>query len=111
MKSIKEILEARAGDSAGKKRGQPTSERAAEIEQVMLVMRENLKEPGETEPAREVRIKRRFRYWLGRTRRLTPPEIYRLVRAAKDGAKPPALFNYLLKKKLTELPTAAPRHG
>lgn len=65
----------------------------------------------ETEPEYEARIKRRFKYWLGRTRRLTPPEIYRLVRAAKDGAKPPALFNFLLKKKLAELPAAAPRHG
>ena len=111
MKSIKEILEAKAGDSAGKKKRGPNCERAAEIEQVMLVMCEHLRQPGESEADRELRINRRFKYWLGRTRRLAPPEIYRIVRAAKDGGKPPALFNFLLKKKLAELPVAVPRHG
>jgi hypothetical protein len=66
-----------------KKRGGVNSERADLVEQLCVLMRED--------------PKARMKYWLGRTRKLPPAEIYRLMRAAKDGKNPAALFNHLLK--------------
>ena len=39
-----------------------------------------------------------FKKWLGLTRHLSPSGIYSLMSQAKEGKKPQALFNYLLKK-------------
>ena len=67
-----------------KQRGGVNSERADVIAQLIVFMGEK---------------NDRFKYWLGRTRKLTPSRIYQLIRSAKDGNNPPALFNYLLKKE------------
>jgi hypothetical protein len=40
----------------------------------------------------------RWGYWLGRTKHLTPQDIYRMMRNAEEGKNPHALFNHLLKK-------------
>ena len=55
--------------------------------------------------------KTRIKYWLGRTREYTPGDIHGLIKQAKEGRNPPALFNWLLKnrKKLsTPRPLQAP---
>lgn len=43
----------------------------------------------------------RFKYWLGRTRKLTPGEIFGMMKAAREGRRPRALFEFLLKKRLS----------
>lgn len=63
------------------------SERANVIEQVIALMGE--------------KDNRRFKYWLGRTRRLSPGDIFGLIKQAGEGKNPPALFNWLLKQKLS----------
>lgn len=83
MKEIGDILGKKLTEK-GKYRG-PNSERADQVDQLMSFMGENPKDS------------KRFKYWLGRTRKLHPQEIYRLMREAKDGRNPRALFNYLLK--------------
>ena len=69
-----------------KKRGGVNSQRADTIEQLMAFMGEDPKDS------------KRFRYWLGRTRKIESGEIHRLMATAKaEGKKPRALFEYLLK--------------
>lgn len=64
-----------------KKRG-ATSPKAEIIEQLCKFMGED---------------NTRFAYWCGRTRKLTPSQIYELMQKAKNGNNKPALFNWLLK--------------
>jgi hypothetical protein len=55
---------------------------------------------------------RRFKYWLGRTRRLAPGAIFGLIKRAREGKNPPALFNWLLKNELsTSAVDNRPRQG
>lgn len=44
---------------------------------------------------------KKFAYWCGRLRKLPPQEIFGLISRAKEGRNPKALFNFLLKKKLS----------
>lgn len=85
MESIgKAIARVRKPEKAKPTTGGINSERAEVVAQVVSLMRE----PND---------QKRFRYWLGRTKKLPPNEIYQLVRLAKDGRNPAALFNHLLK--------------
>jgi len=43
----------------------------------------------------------RFAYWLGRTKKLSPDSIYRLLKEAGTGRNPQAFFQFLLKKQTT----------
>lgn len=61
----------------------PNSPRAEQIEKLVKFM-------GETNA--------RFKYWTGRTRKLSPEEIYLMMKKAGEGKNPQALFNYLLKQ-------------
>lgn len=86
MKNIGELLQKRNLGTAEKKQGGINSARADAVRRLMEdVMREN---PRDT---------KRFKYWLGRTRRIPTQEIHRLIGSAKEGRNPGALFNYLLK--------------
>lgn len=62
--------------------------------------------PGAGKAAKKERLNKRIKYWLGRTRKLPASEIYRLMRMAREGKNPQALFNYLLKNYGKEKPTA-----
>lgn len=75
----------------------PQSELAEVIENVIVLM-EPVQQKGETELEFYERIKKRFKYWLGRTRHLNPYDIFAMLSQAKGGKNPQALFNYLLKK-------------
>lgn len=44
-----------------------------------------------------------FKYWLGRTRRLSPSAIRDMIHDAEKGTNPQALFNWLLKKQLSTM--------
>lgn len=68
-----------------KKAGGANSQRAEVVGQLMRFMNE----PEDS---------KRFKYWLGRTRKLSASDIYIMMRKANDGKNPPALFNWLLKK-------------
>lgn len=84
MEEIGKILNNRQKQK--KERGGVNSARADAVERLMReVMRED--------PTNSAR----FKYWLGRTRRLRSGEIHRLIGNAKEGRKPGALFNHLLK--------------
>jgi hypothetical protein len=86
MNSIGDLLGKRKIPTEGeKKAGGINSERAEMIDRLMSFMREDVTDG------------KRFKYWLGRTRKLGPAEIYRLMNQAKDGRNSQALFNYLLK--------------
>lgn len=80
MKPISELLASRSTPKKG-----PNSERADVVEQLCAFMGEDTK---------------RMKYWLGRTRKLDPQRIYQLMGEAKQGDRPRALFNFLLKKEL-----------
>lgn len=67
------------------KKGGVTSERAEQIEKLMIMIRENPKDG------------KRFAYWLGRTKRFSTHEIYVLCERAKNGRNPGALLNHLIK--------------
>jgi hypothetical protein len=107
MKTIGENLE-KYIKPPEKKRGGITSQKADQVSQLIYFMgeHETLKEekilerrkPGAGREAKRKRIANRMKYWLGRTRKLTPDQLYRMMRQAKEGSNPPALFNYLLKK-------------
>lgn len=45
----------------------------------------------------------RYSYWNGRLRKLSPDNIYLLLKSAKEGKNPRALFNYLLRGILESL--------
>ncbi len=81
MKSLFDLL-----PKLPEKKSGPNSERAEQIEGVMALMGEDVKNG------------KRFKYWLGRTKKLSPATIYELRKQAETGSNPPALFNYLLKK-------------
>lgn len=69
-----------------KTRGGINSAKADAVERLMQeVMREDPKDT------------KRFKYWLGRTRKLTPSGLHQMIGSAKEGRKPAALFNHLLK--------------
>ena len=69
-----------------KTKGGINSAKADAVERLMReVMREN---PTDT---------KRFKYWLGRTRKLTAQALHLMIGSAKEGRKPGALFNHLLK--------------
>lgn len=90
-----------------KARGGINSERADVVAKLLSFMGEDRMtpeetdlekhRPGEGDAAMKKRIGTRMKYWLGRTRKVDPPEIERLMRDAKDGKNARALFNYLLK--------------
>ena len=48
----------------------------------------------------------RFKYWLGRTRKLYPALIYRLIAESREAKNPPAFFEWRLKKELCTLTNA-----
>lgn len=101
-----------------KKRGGINSRRAELVLEIMNLMHEHtrdalLKNANKRELAEYEQVKdnpddlrawsrkvynRRFKYWLGRTRRLHPENIDILVKQAKGGKNPAALFNHLLSK-------------
>lgn len=86
IKSIGEHLQTRQLGIAKKTRGGINSAKADAVERLMReIMHEDPKDTT------------RFKYWLGRTRKLTSGQIHALIGSAKEGRKPAALFNYLLK--------------
>lgn len=85
-------------ETGDKKRGGINSQRADVISKVVTFMGEHIPTKGESEEALKKRIAKRFKYWLGRTRKISPGEIYRLMSTAKaEGKNPQALFNHLIK--------------
>ncbi len=42
--------------------------------------------------------KERYKYWNGRLKKYSPVDIHGLIKEAKVGKNPPALFNWLIKK-------------
>lgn len=98
IKSVKEILDKTLEDLLKGKRTGPNSERAEAIVYLLTFMGEDREQAGETEEETKKRIYARIKYWLGRTRKYTPGEIRGLIKQAKEGRNPPALFNWILKK-------------
>lgn len=109
MKTIKEALEKYQEKQKEKpKRGGIMHRKADQVAQLIYFMGDDktLKEekilearkPGAGREAKRKRISQRMKYWLGRTRKLNADQLYRMMRQAKEGKNPPALFNYLLKK-------------
>ena len=84
MQPIKRLIK-ESEELFSKKKG-ANHERAEMIEQLVVFMGESVSDSS------------RFKYWLGRTRKLKPQEIYALMRKAREGKNPQALFNWLLKK-------------
>jgi len=92
--------------SAPKKKA-PNSERAEQVEKLLYFMGDaatteeertlERNNPGKGKEAKRKRVQKRIRYWFGRTRKLQPGDIYRLMEQAKTGKNSPALFNHLLK--------------
>lgn len=62
------------------------SERADMVGQLMVFMGEDIHDG------------KRFKYWLGRTRKRSPGDLYGMMKRAQEGKNPRALFNYLLKQ-------------
>ena len=71
-----------------KDRKGPNSQRAYAIECLMIFMGEK--------PENNTK---RFKYWLGRTRKLEPEMIFTLMSLSKGGNPRVRLFNYLLKRE------------
>ena len=70
------------------KRGGVNSRRSYMVEQLMIFMKEDPKNS------------LRFRYWLGRTRKLEVEKVFKLISNSKQVNKnPQALFNKLLKQE------------
>lgn len=84
MLKIQEIITTRLPGKSQDKKGKPNSARADAVEQLCLFMGEN--------PAGSMK------YWLGRTRHLSPNDILDTIRQAKEGREPKKLFNWLLKQ-------------
>jgi hypothetical protein len=82
MKPINEVLQLRVQTTVKT----PNSERAEQIVAVLELMSED---------------NTNFKKWLGRTRHLSPEQIYLMLKNARQGKNPPALFNYLLKQTKT----------
>ena len=87
MEEIGKILGKRSPTApVAKTRGGINSAKADAVERLMReVMHEN---PNDST---------RFKYWLGRTRKLKPHALHAMIGSAKEGRKPGALFNHLLK--------------
>ena len=75
MEKIGDLLKGKS--KVGKEVG-ANSERAEQIAEVLKLMGED---------------NSRFKYWLGRTRKLAPEVIYHLRREAEKGKNPAALIN------------------
>lgn len=114
METIGDALGKYLGEKLGtqpkeKKRGGINSERADLVYQLLVFMGEDktldeeraieAKAPGEGRKAKAKRINTRMKYWLGRTRKVQPGDLYAMMKAAKEGKNPQALFNHLLKTK------------
>lgn len=80
MEKIGKILSDKPGQR--KQRG-PNSARADAVERLCVFMGED---PNGS-----------MKYWLGRTKNLSPSDIHDMMKQANDGKNPRALFNYLLK--------------
>lgn len=98
MLCITELLK-KFDPTFAKKWSCPNSPRAEQIERLLSLMGENRKLDKEGEKEYAERLGRRFKYWLGRTRSLSPDEIFATMRQAKEGKNPGALFNHILKTK------------
>lgn len=98
MLCISEILK-KIDPTFSKKWSGPNSPRAERIEQLLSLMGEDRKLEQESDEQYAQRIGKRFKYWLGRTRKYSPDEIFAMLRQARSGKNPGALFNYLIKKK------------
>ena len=70
-----------------KTKGGINSQRSYAVEQLMIFMREDPKN------------NTRFKYWLGRTRKITPARIFENMSRSKGSKNPQALFNWFLKKE------------
>lgn len=108
MQRIGELLgTTRQIEPEKKKRGGINSERADMVGQLIHFMGEDVPTdeekklqratPGAGKAAKDKRLNMRMKYWLGRTRKLEPGQIYALMRKAKEGRNSAALFNWLLK--------------
>jgi hypothetical protein len=107
MLNLNELLK-KTTAAVEKKSTGPNSERVEIIGSLLELMEETKptaeertlekQTPGAGKAEHRKRLNRRTKYWLGRTRHLTPSAIYGLIRKARDGNKPPALFNHLLKQ-------------
>lgn len=85
MQPLSEIFKQPTHDDVKKALKGPNSARAEQVAELMVFMGEDLRDSV------------RFKYWLGRTKRLSVDEIYHLRRKAHEGKNPQALFNHLLK--------------
>jgi len=112
MKTIGELMGKNLGkeipeEPQKKKRGGINSLRADNCGQLLVFMGEDKtlpeekkleqETPGAGKEAKRQRLNKRIKYWLGRTRKIPADGIYRLMRQAREGKNPQALFNYLLK--------------
>jgi len=113
MQTIGELLGKNLGKTLGtekpekKTRGGINSLRADNCGQLLVFMGEDKtlpeerelerQTPGAGKEAKRQRLNKRIKYWLGRTRKIPAGEIYALMKQAKEGARPQALFNWLIK--------------
>lgn len=112
METIGELLGKNKGIILGtekkkKTRGGINSLRADNCGQLLVFMGEDKtlpeeielerKTPGAGKEAKRQRLNKRIKYWLGRTRKIPANQIYDLMKQAKDGKNPRALFNWLIK--------------
>lgn len=112
MRTIGELLwinmwrETPAGPQP-KKRGGINSLRADNCGQLLVFMGDDKtlpeerelerQTPGAGKEAKRLRLNKRIKYWLGRTRNIPANKIGDLMKQAKNGKRPRALFNHLLK--------------
>lgn len=94
MDGIEKILKNRGQQ---KKRG-PQSARAEMIDRVMEFMGEGRQLDDDQEVTNWRNM--RFKFWLGRTRHLSPSDMYGMMREASEGKNPRALFNWLIKNNV-----------
>ncbi len=106
MKSIADIMAERSPEEKPK-RGGINSPRSQAASQILVFMGEDKtldeekklesRTSGAGKAAKKKRLNQRIKYWLGRTKKLDPKEIYGLMSQAREGKNKQALFNYLLK--------------
>lgn len=107
MKSIADIFAQQAKEEKPK-RGGVNSTRSNAVAQLLVFMGEDKttdeerkleqRQEGAGKEAKKKRLQRRMKYYLGRTKKIHPKEIYQLMSQAKEGKNKHALFNFLLKK-------------
>ena len=112
MQTIGELLGKKLGkeiltEPQPKKRGGINSLRADNCGQLLVFMGDDKtlpeerelerQTPGAGKEAKRLRLNKRIKYWLGRTRKIPAGEIYALMKQAKEGKNPQALFNWLIK--------------